>query len=299
MDTQVLWRKLKIPLIEKDYGDTAAEVLQTCALVAQYADEHTPEQIKEFQKQVEINPQVWLRLIALHKDERLQAHVERLPRSYTALYAISRMSDEEIEAAVQQGIIYPQASSHSVLAWTKEFRQTSGAEVPPWKCMVLPSKVLNPADISLLTTRFNQVAEEFGCRFVDASDYIPPKKDKYADRKALLPALQQELLQLLEPKYLALSEREKHSLGISCLHDCLQLDSTAFLKLLFPGLPAVGRLASQRKYEKDYVLKIAQEFILTDSRSTRFNLKRRLANLKESRPELAEVIDHVVETYMT
>lgn len=298
MEPQTLLYQLKIPLIEKDYGNTAAEVLQTCALVAEYAQEHTPEQVKAFQESVQINPQVWSRLIALHKDKRLKAHLERLPKSYTALYAISRMDDQEIEDAVKQGIIHPQASSHSVLAWTKEFRQSSGAEVPPWKCMVLPSKVLNPADISLLTARFNQVAEEFDCRFVDASDYIPPKRDKYADRKALLPALQQELLKLLEPKYLALSERERHSLGISCLHDCLHLDSTAFLKFLFPDLPARGRLASQRKYEKDYVLKIAQEFILTDSRSTRFNLKRRLASLKETRPELIEVIDYVVSTYM-
>jgi len=298
MEDDSLFCGLKISLIEKDYGNTAAEVLQTCALVAQYADEHTPEQVKAFQESVQINPQVWSRLIALHKDKRLKAHEERLPRSYTALYAISRMKDEEFEAAVQQGIIYPESSSHSLLAWSKEFRQTSGAEIPPWKCMVLPSKVLNPADISLLSIRFNQVAEEFGCRFVDASDYIPPKRDKYADRKALLPALQQELLQLLEPKYVALSEQEKSSLGISCLHDCLQLDGTAFLKFLFPNLPARGRLAGKRRYEKDYVLKIAREFILTDSRSTRFNLKRRLASLKETCPELVEVIDHVVETYM-
>ena len=47
------------------------------------------------------------RLLALHRDERLQKYQEHLPASYTTLYAIHRMSDEEIEAAVQQGVIHP------------------------------------------------------------------------------------------------------------------------------------------------------------------------------------------------
>ena len=299
MDKHTRFYKLEIPLLEKDYGRSAREVLETCALAAEYAQEHTPDQIKAFQEKVEINPQVWLRLLALHRDERLKKHLEHLPASYTAMYAIHRMSDEEVEGAVQQGVIHPGASSHAILSWINEFRETSAAEVPPWKCLIIPTKELNPAEIYRITSRFNQIAEEYGCRFVSASDYIAPKRDKFADRKALLPALQKELLHLLEPKFNALSGIERESLGISCLQECLHLDGNAFLKLLFPGLPLRGRgAAKNRKYEKDYVLKIAQEFILTDSRSTRFNLKRRLGELRQSAPELAAVIDEVLETYM-
>jgi hypothetical protein len=298
MDKDTRFYKLEIPLLEKDYGRSAREVLETCALAAEYAQEHTPDQVKAFQEKVEINPQVWLRLLAIHRDERLKKHVEHLPASYTTLYAIHRMSDEEVEAAVQQGVITPTASSHAILSWTKDFRETSAADVAPWKCLILPPKELNPADISRMSARLNEVAGEFGCRFVSASDYIPPKRDRFSDRKALLPALQEELLQLLEPKFNTLSLADRESLEIHCLQDCLHLDSTGFLKLLFPSLPARGRLAGKRKYEKDYVLKIAQEFILTDSRSTRFNLKRRLADLKQLSPDLIVVIDEVLETYM-
>lgn len=298
MDDKTFRYKLLIPLIEKDYGNSAREILQTCALVAEYAQEHTPDQVKAFQERVQINPQVWLRLQALHRDERLMKHLEILPASYTTLYAIHRMSDEEVEAAVQQGVIHPTASSHSILSWINEFRETSAAKVPPWKCLILPTRELNPAEICRITDHINQIAKEYGCRFVSASDYIAPKRDKFADRKALLPALQKELLHLLEPKFNALSEIERKSLGISSLQDCLHLDGISFLKLLFPGLPLRGRLASQRKYEKDYVLKMAQDFIMTNSRSTRFNLKRRLNELRQSVPELAVVIDEVLETYM-
>jgi hypothetical protein len=298
MDKNKRILKLETLLLKGDYGRSAAEVLETCALVAEYTQEHTPDQVKAFQEKVSINSQVWLRLLALHRDERLKRHLEHLPASYTTLYAIHRMSDEEVEAAVQQGVIHPRASSHTILSWSKEIRETNSAEVPPWKCLVLPAKELNPADISRMTERFNQVAKEFGCRFVSASDYIPPKKDRFSHRKNKLPALQKELLQLLEPKFNALSWIDKKSIGVSCLQDCLFLDWSAFYKLLFPGLPLRGRLAAQRKYEKDYVLRMAQDFILSDSRSTRFNLKRRLAELQQSVPELAAVIDEVLETYM-
>lgn len=300
MDKDTRFQRLESSLKAARYGSSAKEVLETCALVAQYEEEHTPDQVKAFQQSIKINPQVWARLLALHRDERLKKYQERLPCTYTALYAIHRMKDEEIDAAVQHEVITPTASSHIILFWLKEFREDSAAEVPPWKCLILPSKELNPAEISRITERFNQIAEEYGCRFVSSSDYIAPKRNKSADRKALLPALQKELLQLLEPKFNALSWIERKSLGISCLQDCLHLDGITYLKLLFPGLPLRGRgAAKNRKYEKDYVLKIAQEFILTDSRSTRFNLKRRLAELRQSEPELAEVIDEVLATYMT
>ena len=92
MDDKTFRYKLLIPLTEKDYGKSAREILQTCALVAEYAQEHTPDQVKAFQERVEINPQVWLRLLALHRDERLKKHLEHLP---SFLYdAVCHSSDE-------------------------------------------------------------------------------------------------------------------------------------------------------------------------------------------------------------
>ena len=81
MDDKTFRYKLQIPLIEKDYGNSAREILQTCALVAEYAQEHTPDQIKAFQESVGINSQVWLRLLVLNRDERLKKHLEHLPAS--------------------------------------------------------------------------------------------------------------------------------------------------------------------------------------------------------------------------
>jgi hypothetical protein len=85
MDKNTRFYKLEIPLLEKDFGNSAREILQTCALAAQYAQEHTPDQVKAFQEKVEINPQVWLRLLALHRDERLKKHLEHLLSQFAKL----------------------------------------------------------------------------------------------------------------------------------------------------------------------------------------------------------------------
>jgi len=297
MDPQVLWRKLKIPLIEKDYGNSAAEVLVTCSLVAQYADEHTPEQVKDFQKEVEINPQVWSRLIALHKDKRLKAHVKQLPASYTALYAISRMKDEEIGAAIMQGIIHPSASSHAILAWTKQHRQTSGEAVPPWRCLVVFDKEIRQEDFKAMLARVNTVASEYGAKLVGESDYVPESPEAENKRK-LVGDIEQKIRQLALPVYEAMTEVKRSYSGISVVDDFLYIDLLSFAYVTRQeNKKSEGK--SRTTYGTLYVYRVILEFLRTDSRSQRFNYKRRLRQLAESQPELADFIDSAIKTYMT
>jgi hypothetical protein len=51
-------------------------------------------------------------------------------------------------------------------------------------------------------------------------------------------------------------------------------------------------------YTPAYVYKFALEFQKTDSRSQRFNYKRRLKDLAVKQPDLKNLIDDVLETYM-
>jgi len=295
MDPQVLWRKLKIPLIEKDYGNTAAEVLQTCALVAQYADEHTPDQIKEFQKQVEINPQVWSRLIALHKDKRLKAHVERLPRSYTALYAISRMRDEEFEAAVQQGIIHPEGSSHSILKWTKQNRLTAGEAVQPWRCLVVFERDIDEDQFSDMQLAMNKIANEYGAKLIAESDYVPVKSGTDKGKQDLISRLEFETVTLATPVFLRMTERDKSRAGVDQPEDLLTVDMITFGSIM--RTDAKFFASGRNSYTPIYVYRLALEYLKTDSRSQRFNYKRRLKQLAETQPDLKDSIDQVMKTY--
>ena len=297
MDDATLRYKLTIPLIEKDYGDTAAEVLKTCALVAEYAQEHTPDQVKAYQERVGINSQVWLRLLALHRDERLKQHLKDLPASYTALYAVSRMEDEAIEAAIHQGIIHPSASSHAILAWSKHSRLTRGEAVPPWQCLMVFEKDIDKENSDLMIARINAIAKEYGARLVKETDYVreSPEIDK---KRGIIAELEQKIRQLAAPVFESMTEVKRAYAGISVIDDFLFIDLKSFAYVTrsnddkqIAGLKSV--------YPPIYVYRLALEYLRTDSRSQRFNYKRRLKQLAESQPDLAGCIDEVISEYMT
>jgi hypothetical protein len=298
MDDQPLWHKLAIPLIAKDYGNTAAKVLRTCSLVAEFVREHTPDQIKAFQKKVSINPQVWLRLLALDRDERLKKHLEHLPPSYTALYAIHRMKDAEIDAAVQQGVITPTASSHAILSWSKQNRQRGGETIPPWRCLIVFDQEVEKRDLSAMQFRINLITKEYGARFVSEIDYIQEDPVESNRRKQVIEELENKVLEHAKPFYERITEHERNRSGMQELENLLHLDVMTVGWITRPD-EDIHAKAMRHRYTPAYVYKFALEFHKTDSRSQRFNYKRRLKDLAVKQPDLKELIDEVLETYMT
>ena len=297
MDDQTLRYKLTIPLIEKDYGSNAAEVLETCALVAEYAHEHTPDQIKAFQERVSINPQVWLRLLALHRDERLKKHLNDLPASYTALYAVSRMKDEEIDAAIRQGIIHSSASSHAILHWTKEKRLVSGETVPPWRCLVVFEEEMDSKDFGVMRRRINKVAQEYGAKLISELDYIPSNSKEDKAKVDLINGLELKIVELAMPMYVRMTGHQKSREGIGRPEDFLEVDLMTFGAVLRSDAKYFE--GGKNAYSSIYVYRLALEYLRTDSRSQRFNYKRRLRDLAVKQPDLGELVGKVLETYMS
>jgi hypothetical protein len=298
MDKNTRFYKLEIPLRAGDYGRSAHEVLETCALVAEYAQEHTPDQVKAFQEKVEINPQVWLRLLALHRDERLKKHLEHLPASYTALYSIHRMKDEEIDAAVQQGVITPSASSHAILSWSKQNRQRSAEGVPPWRCLMVFDRKIDEREYYEIRRRINEITAEYGAHLVSEWDYIQPQTAQDEYKKQKIAVLEKKVLGLALPSHERMTEREKDQAGALELENLLHIDIMTFGWITRPA-EDINAKAMRHRYTPAYVYKFALEFQKTDSRSQRFNYKRRLKQLAEKQPELKELVDEVLATYMS
>lgn len=275
MALQPRYYLLLISLQTRDYGNTAAEVLQTCALVAEFAQEHTPAQIKAFQGKVQINPQVWSRLIALHKDSRLKKHLEHLPASYTALYAIHRLKDEELEAAIQQGVITPTASSHWILSWVKQNRQRSGGGIPPWRCLMVFDRELDKNEYIVMRKRLTDILREYDARLMSEWDYIQPETAQDERKQQVIAELEKMVLGLAKPFHDRMTEREKNQAGVLELKNLLHVDIMTFGWITRPA-EDINAKAMRHRYTPAYVYKFALEFRKTDSRSQRFNYKRRL-----------------------
>ena len=297
MDDKTFRYKLLIPLTEKDYGNSAREVLQTCALAAEYAQEHTPDQVKAFQEKVEINPQVWLRLLAIHRDERLKKHLEHLPASYTTLYAIHRMRDEEVEAAVQQGVIHPGATSHSILLWSKQNRQRTGRGKPPWRCLMVFDQEIGGGEFQVMRWRIDEIAREYGARLMSEWDYIQSESATVDRKQQKIAELERKISELASPVYDAMIESERNNAGVKSPSDFLHIDIPTLGLITRPAYDRLSK-GRQRLYSDSYVYRMALEFLKTDSRSQRFNYKRRLKQLAEKQLDLKVLIDEVLETYM-
>jgi hypothetical protein len=105
------------------FGTTTAEVLQTCFLVSAAQESWDKGTILTFLEQEDLNPKVWDKLVAIARSKNLQGlPKESLPASYTALYALVVMKEEELAAALKEDVVSARASSRSILDWTKAYR---------------------------------------------------------------------------------------------------------------------------------------------------------------------------------
>ena len=295
MEKDTRFYKLGIALKAARYGTSTVQVLRTCELVAQYEEEHTPDQVKEFQEEVSINPQVWARLLALHRDERLKRYQENLPCTYTTLYAIHRMSDEEVEAAVQQGVIHSGASSHSILSWCKQNRLYRAETLPPWRCLVIFENQLNALEFARMRFEMRQVALNYGARLISEEDYIQAEPKEIGANLKRIQELQGKIKELTAPLFASMNKRGISKLGVCNLDEFIHVS----LRSIGPLLRIeTGTDAPRFTYPPEYIFRIALEYLKTDSRQQRYNCKRRLKQLAEKQPDLKDLIDEVLETYM-
>jgi len=261
----------------------------------EYMRNHTPEQESEFLERVSINPQVVGRLVGIHRDERLKKYLQYLPASYTALYAVTRMTDEEIDAAVQQGVLHPRASSHSILAWSKQVRIETDNKVPPWKFFVTFDRQLSSDELVELRNRIDMITREYDAKVLNEDDLRKCSRSEQPAIQGKIRELSQKMLESLAPYYEMLSEHDRSRRELNCLEDFLVVSLHKFGTMMH--IPRRGE-DERSTYRSEYVYRIALEFMKTDSRSHRYNYKRRLQQLRESCPDLRDVINEVVESYM-
>lgn len=300
MSTPPSIQRLEAMLLKGDYGRSAEEVLRTCAQITHLTDTYPIEEVLAFREKVNLNPQVWGRFVALNRDLRLKRHLSHLPASYTALYAVSRMQDEEIEAAIQQGVIHPTASSHSILRWTKEVRQLPETGLPPWRCLVKFDRQLHKDQFLEMRSRMQGIAQEYGASLVSEADYIQSSSQSDSTKQKKIEELKQQMRGSMQTLLESLSEQQRSRYNLASVDDFFALGFKDFASLMrFEEQRMRGRSQGNRGLHRpEYVLRIALEFLTTDSRSQRFNYKRRLQEWRERQPDLVPVIDEVLETYM-
>lgn len=304
-----LARRLSATAGSKDrFGSTAAEVLDTAALIAA-ADQHWDQRaISAFQHDQDIHPKVWGKLVALAKSKNLgKVPPKDLPVSYTALYALVVMKEEELAAALAEGLLQRRAgqgpiSSRAILDWTKAYRlRGTGVELEIPLMLVLREDLTQEQQDDLLRA-LQDVAGHFGAEVLQGKHGLKQAAIKAEAGKARAQEIEEELLRLIATDVLNAPLDLQIQFGIKNALDLIEAPRSTFTGF-FQNLAGKVEGAFWKTYGYAYALKIAREFNLSDSRTERYQLKDRLNKAVErwgvKIDGLEAMVAKVLSTYMT
>lgn len=258
------------------FGATAAEVLETAVLIAAADQDWDKATIAAFQKEQEIHQKVWGKLVSIAKSTNLKSlPQEDLPASYTALYALVVMAPQELKAAVAEGVVRSNASSRSILDWTKAFRlRGTGIEQEVPLTLVLRQEMTSEQQQDLLEA-LKQVADQFGADLLKGKGGIKQASLKFDLRKALAQQIEEDLMQEIGAVVTGASEDLKDKFKIQSAFDLISGTREQFTGF-FQVLEGKEKEVFWQKYGRAYCLKIARDFNLSESRAERYQLRKRL-----------------------
>jgi len=263
------------------YGETAAAVLETCALIADAEEQWDPKRVIRFQEKVGIHEKVWGRLLAIHRCNRWQEVDQAdLPGNYTALYALTTLSDEAWKQLVERKVLRRTLSSRQILTWESQVK-TGLAELPKRVQMVLACSRDQVEEVEAVVEQFKTIAADHGMLLV----FKAPSERVFAagsTPEQIMEAISTRLIPLLQELVQDAGKVLKDSLGFQTEEDLINASMRDFLK--FINRTAGSSAAALETYGKQYCLKLALEYNrMSNTRANRFNYKKKLEELAEHR----------------
>ena len=263
------------------YGETAAAVLETCALIADAEEQWDPKRVIRFQEKVGIHEKVWGRLLAIHRCNRWQEVDQAdLPGNYTALYALTTLSDEAWKQLVERKVLRRTLSSRQILTWESQVK-TGLAELPKRVQMVLACSRDQVEEVEAVVEQFKTIAADHGMLLV----FKAPSERGFAagsTPEQIMEAISTRLIPLLQELVQDAGKVLKDSLGFQTEEDLINASMRDFLK--FINRTAGSSAAALETYGKQYCLKLVLEYNrMSNTRANRFNYKKKLEELAEHR----------------
>ena len=283
------------------YGTTGEEVLATCSLIATASKDWSAEQIKEFQQSEDLNSKVWDKLVAIGKNERLHSFdTNKLPGSYTALYALVTLSQEEWLEALRDEVVFATAPARLILDWTRRFRSGDlDKDSEEVILTMIQEKPLSEQESADLFREINKVSNLYGARIILGRPGVRQRKTVEKERLQHKDQITQLLAPMLDGIIDKASEELRKLFEIESDDDLLNADMKHFAGFLMKL--SGSREQFWKEYGSAYCLKIGKEFVSSESKAQRGNYKRRLKEVLElhfDNEEVVQTANSVLEDYM-
>ena len=281
------------------YGATAEEVLSTCRLVDQADGTFNPKELYDLRIEVEVSDQVWKRMCAVSENETLWSLRESLPCAFSSLYRLNLLESFKVYLGVKDGAINPKTTTRDIERIAKRERIDSRFKLSNRNIYFFSSGELGEDEFANLLEEVNKVAREFDCCF-DSEDLEQVRKTdaRYQLDRRMMDIhhlLRQDIegLQVVESRYDDIEDDQEKEALRNLLVDMPFKEFVDNLMCI-----SLGREKMMEEYGFLYCIKIVHEYWRTKSRSQRYNYKRRLLEVKDKYPKLAEDVDYLYSKHI-
>ena len=282
------------------YGESAAAVLETCALIAEAQEQWDFKQVIRFQEKAGIHEKVWGRLLAIHRCNRWQeVDQSDLPGNYTALFALTTLSDEAWRTLRRGKLLNKHLSSRKIQDWesvassvAKAYRDrdnskangSSTNDALRQASLVLIFRQDQVAEVDSVLETLKQITSDRGMVLSGSIHGRGGSRGfgPTGTTEETLEVIAKDLAPLLKDPLHDAGKVLKDSLGIQTEDDLINASMRDFLK--FINRAAGSSAAAMETYGEQYCLKLALEYNrMSNTRANRFNYKKKLEELAEHR----------------
>jgi hypothetical protein len=224
---------------------------------------------------------------------------ESLPCSFSSLYRLNLLDPFKVFLGVKDGAINKQTTTRDVEQIAKRERIDSRYTLGSRQVFFFSSCDLSDDEFTNLLEEVNKVAREYDCCF-DSEDLEQIRKtdSRYQYDRRMMDIyylLRQDIenLQVVESLYDDIEDDQEKDALISIL---IEMSFKEFVDSLMSI--AFTRESMMEDYGFLYCTKILYEYWKTESRSQRYNYKRRLLEVKTKYPKLAEDVDYLYDKHI-
>jgi hypothetical protein len=294
MESSDLRTLLVAALLRPGYGGTTEEILSSCRLVGQAQGTFNPKELYDIREEVKMSEQVWKRMCSVSKNETLWQLRQDLPPTFSSLYRLNLLESYRVSSGVRDGTISDQSTTRDIDQIAKRERIDSRYKLSNRQVFFFSSGDLSEDDFTNLLEEVNIVAREYDCCF-DSEDLEQIRKtdSRYQYDRRMMDIhylLRQDIenLQVVESRYDDIEDDQEKEALMTLLIDMPFKEFVDNLMWI-----SSSREKMMEEYGFLYCIKIVHEYWRTESRSQRYNYKRRLLEVKDKYPKLKEDVDYL------
>jgi hypothetical protein len=298
MESSELQQKVFQALSLPGYGATAEEVLTTCCLVAQAEINLSNAELSAIQSEVNVSHQIWKRMVSVSANLPLWEKRSVMPANFSALYRLSLLKPAVLRQGVDDGTINPKITTREIESLKKSKEIQSRFKTSNHSIFLFCKKELDGAKFAELLSRINVIASEYDACF-DTQDLIEIQKE---NNRRLFDIRRQSIESHLRDEISLVTSPAATLDGVFLSDDDRKKLDQLPINLSFGDFVKTVKTVSRnreemmRYYGRMYCLKLAQEYWKTDSRTQRYNCKKRLKEVEASYPIHARYSRWVLDT---